>query len=43
VAVDGGGTVGEPALWTGDQHRRSAEAALMQPGQPVQRMAFWHP
>ena len=41
-AVDRSGAVDEPALRAGHHHRGAAEPALMQPGQPVQRVAFWH-
>ena len=42
-AVNGGGAVDESALRAGHRHRRTAEAALMQPGQPVQCVPLGHP
>src|SRR5262245_66423118 len=41
-SVDGGSTVDKPALWAGHHHRGTTEPALMQPGKPVQGVAFWH-
>ena len=41
-SVDRGGTVDEPALRAGHHDRGTAEPALMQPGEPVQRVALWH-
>ena len=36
------GAVDEPALWAGHHHRGPAEPTLMQPGEPVQGVAFRH-
>src|SRR6476659_6452856 len=41
-SVDRSGTVDEPPLRAGHHHRGTAEPALLQPGQPVQRVTFWH-
>jgi hypothetical protein len=40
--VDSGGRRGKPALRTGYRHRRAGKPALVQPGQAVQSMPFWH-
>jgi hypothetical protein len=41
-SVDRCGAVDEPALRAGDHHGGTAESTLVQPGEPVQGVAFWH-
>jgi hypothetical protein len=42
MTVDRGGAVGEPTLGAAHAHRRPAEPALMQAGQPMQGVTLRH-